>query len=149
MAHHRSRQRVAFDPTTSTLDDQFESLLSEPVSPLTPINPLEQAKDLVGVQDLRRFDPTDAVPQDLVGRIANVGQPLTELIGRTREFMEFPERLARRQVSLDNYFQRPREALECARRKIRKEVMFAQPERARRKGSGGGRRRDEFSDIKC
>lgn len=146
MARH-PRQRVTFDPT---LDSDLDDLLSDPVSPLSPINPLDRAIDLVGAQDLRRFDPTDAVPLDLVGRQATTGRDPVQLVGRTREFMENPDRMLKavRQVA-PNRFTDPALAVECHRRKERREVMFAQPERRRRKGSGGSRRRDEFSDIKC
>lgn len=151
MAKHHPRQRTAFDPNSfdSVLDD-IDDLLAEPVSPLTPINPLDQVKDLVGVQDLRRFDPTDAIPQDLVGRVAEVGRPVVDLAARTREFMEYPERLAKQTLKpLQNYFSKPFEALECARRAIRREVMFALPPDKRRKGAGARRRRDEYSELKC
>lgn len=159
MAHGSStrRQRAATDPLQSALDET-ENLLSAPLAPLPDINPLSDFP--AATQDLRQWSPEVITPSDTVGTQSNISRPgdasydWRRVVERTREFMEFPERMAsvvtpEVHIRAPEFFRYPERVIECVKRKVRREVMFSLPKRKRRKGAGARRRRDEWSDIHC
>lgn len=165
-----ARRRKQRDITTLSLPEPDRVLL-EPLSPLPDLtDEVFSAPSLIGAQDLRQFDPEGELssPSTVVGTVSNISRPgdigwevrkLRDQYDRVREFMEYPERLARQaKSSLPGYaairgnferFNAPRHVAECVRRKIRRSVMFSMPARKRRKGAGARRRRDSWSDIHC
>lgn len=166
MAHRRlrnRRQRVANGTPTTTLGE-IDSLLSEPLEPGELVDP-NNAPDLVleatlqEIEDRRQWGPEGgrSAPRSVSGEPARVIRPteIGRVVARTREFMEFPERMQAKmmapfeRVKSAFGFDIPGKVIQCVRRKVRREVMFALPERRRRKGAGANRRRNEWSDIKC
>lgn len=130
MARSRSRrERDVFTPHIPSL----EALLSIKLTPLLPISPVTTALTPVAIAELgdrRRWRPdaSTAAPAASVKAAARVVSPPPPAVDR----MQFAD---------------PNAVALCARRKRRREVLFAL--KKTKKGSGAKRKRNFWSDVKC
>lgn len=137
MAHRRRRRDSA--ATTDDASDALSSeLLARPVSPLGLVDVFNEPSFLSDftpmneVQDGRLFSPTISDAVSTVGTVAetrSIPGPITSTVAA--------------QIGFD----RPKEAVHCVRRRQRREVLFAK--RLFKRGGGGGRKRDFWSQFKC
>lgn len=123
-------------------DDNFPSLaelLAPSFDPIQPARPLRYTVHVPHtslwpeVDDARTYSPE--------GRYRDT-RAFSGGTAPTRSVPQGPRRLPS-----TIGFDAPREALVCARRKNRREVIFAL--RKRKKGAGSSRRRNFWSDYKC
>lgn len=136
MAHGRRGdnrgQRDAIDVANPLSD--IEGLLApiQPLPDLRPMSPLPLRDEWSSIEDRRLFDPmADFMPaRNFDGQNA-----------RTRRIPDSNPNWST--VGFDD----PKHAVVCARRKERREVYFAK--NLRRRGRGGARRRNWWSDYKC
>lgn len=134
-----ARRRRDADP----IEDASDEVLSTPTLPVAPIS-FDQFRDvdsLTELEDRRRFHPEAArmrSPLSFSGLPATIGERHAPSTNRsTYPAISPPVRTIR----TDEF------AVVCARRRQRREVMFAKRLHKRR-GRGGGRR-NYWSEIKC
>lgn len=117
--------------------DALDSSLAELLAPLelpaivSPYLPSEYSS-WAEIEDRRVFDPERAF------------RPALSFSGNQAPSRRIPA-TDRRWSTIG--FDRPDSALICARRKSRREVIFAK--RRHRRGRGGSRRRNWYSDVRC
>lgn len=142
----RGRVAAERDPSEIAIDDMLA--MPQPLPVVSPLLPLPLVP--VEIEDRRLFHPLDefAPARDLTGQDAEV-RIKKGVVRRGPKGM--PLR-APRSLSGDLEknlgFRMPHTVLICARRRIRREVLFAI--KKTRKGSGARRhRRNYFTDIHC
>lgn len=132
----RRRGNIQGDNATplsvASIDDLLSPLnIQSNVEPLGSLSPLPARSEWVEIEDRRVFDPSgDFRSADDFGGIPAPARRIP--------------RADRRWASVG--FDRPREVLVCARRKERREVLFA---KGKRGGRGGRRRHNWWSKIRC
>lgn len=127
----------------STTPSSLTTLLALPTTPTAIVSPLtdpvirqqlyhgnydDPISDRRRYQPDRRSAPPHAFKRDAIRLYTGLAHPSRELTKSIR-------------------FARPDLITICLRRKVRREVLHAL--RRTRKGSGGGRRRNFWSDVKC
>lgn len=144
MARRRSRpsvdevQRDINPSLTSLLDD---SVFSTPVlSPVVLPDPVPFSA-LPQIEDLREFNPDPEVSANTISGPADVGEVYSPPVSRPTP--QKSNHMPRGQRAFAN----PERVAVCVRRQQRREVLHAL--RRTRRGRGGLRRRNRFSDIRC
>lgn len=132
------RRRRGEDGTFDIANDPLQPLLTPTSPPVRVVDPFEGLNLLLEVQDNRLFHPeaADRPPLDFSGGLARV--VANDVAPRSSA-----NRTARPDASA---FANPQSALVCARRAIRKQVLFA---KGFRKRVSRRRRRGPNSDIRC
>lgn len=134
MGRHSSRRNRPVERDTPSIANDISSLLGPDGPTLAPLSPLSTPVTqsvLTEVEDRRQYSPYDH-PRTMDGTPARVvPSPFRDVTALTH----------------DMSFEAPRRVLVCARRKERREVLIAK--KLHRKGAGGSRRRNIWSDIKC
>lgn len=122
-------QRDAIDPSLDAL--LAPPIENYPIEPLGELNPSEPFS-LTEIEDRRLYNPEGV----LRSALDRGGQP-----SPARRIPQHDTRWS--SVGFNN----PKDVLICARRKERREVLFAT--RRHRRGRGGSRRRNWWSNVRC
>lgn len=133
MARNRRKSDSALPTEDASQDPLLLSMPPVTFDPLPQIDPYQSdpIQSLTEVQDGRLWSPeTITQSSTTVGTIA----PTTTIA----QSGPLPSRLS---------YDYPVEAIHCVRRKQRREVIFAK--NYRRRGRGGSRKRDFWSQFKC
>lgn len=135
MARSRRNRDSALPTEDASQDPLLLALPPVTFDPLPEVDPYQSdpIQNLTEVQDGRLWSPsTISESSSLVG----TSSPTTTIPAQPGPLL--PSRIA---------YDRPVEAIHCVRRKQRREVIFAK--NYRRRGRGGSRKRDFWSQFKC
>lgn len=152
--------KTRHDSEDTTDISSVSTLLSTPVPPSRPLVSLPSTSDFVPLfefEDRRQFNPAGELRSSMSMRgsaapIVGDGESLLQDTVSVQAAMDAPEAVSvQRSLHRPGFsafgYLRPREALVCVRRQARREVIFARG--YRRRGSGGKRRFNVNSKVKC
>lgn len=148
----RGKSSSAISPN-SIANDPLLDVLSEPVGPAVPVDPLLD-DPLLAFEDRRQFHPLQSNRPALMSWASDVVVNYGRNVVSKALYENIPGRRAldrgKTYVEAGLAFRDPERVAICVRRQIRREVLFAlSPHRRIGSGRGKRRRRNWASAIRC